>query len=111
MLHYPALGTGQRVRLQGPTDAKRRRPACQRERGQLAEALKALRAGAGPSGARLAEVPGGSRESFMAARSAPERPRRRWLAAARRCRRVGGARRDIKTVVITGGLFGHTASS
>jgi len=33
-------------------------PAYQRERGRLAEALKALRAGAGLSGARLAEMVG-----------------------------------------------------
>ena len=31
-------------------------PACQRERGRLAEALRAVRVGAGFSGARLAEV-------------------------------------------------------
>lgn len=31
-------------------------PACQRELGRLAEALRALRAGAGLSGARLAEM-------------------------------------------------------
>ena len=33
-------------------------PACQRERGRLAEALKALRVGAGLGGARLAEMLG-----------------------------------------------------
>jgi transcriptional regulator with XRE-family HTH domain len=33
-------------------------PVCQRERGRLAEALKALRVGAGLSGARLAEMLG-----------------------------------------------------
>jgi hypothetical protein len=33
-------------------------PACQRERGRLAEALKAVRVGAGLSGARLAEMLG-----------------------------------------------------
>ena len=33
-------------------------PAYQRERGRLAEALKALRVGAGLSGARLAEMLG-----------------------------------------------------
>jgi hypothetical protein len=36
-------------------------PACQRERGRLAEALKALRAGAGLGGARLAESLGWQR--------------------------------------------------
>jgi hypothetical protein len=33
-------------------------PACQRERGRLAEALKAVRVGASLSGARLAEMLG-----------------------------------------------------
>ena len=38
-------------------------PACQRERGRLAEALKALRVGAAISGARLAKMPGWMRLS------------------------------------------------
>jgi hypothetical protein len=44
--------------LSGPDGRRMTTPACQRERGRLAEALKALQVGTGLSGARLAEMLG-----------------------------------------------------
>src|SRR5215469_4433544 len=44
--------------LSGPDGRRMTTPVCQRERGRLAEALKAVRVAAGLSGARLAEMLG-----------------------------------------------------
>lgn len=57
MLHYPALVIAQRTAFR----ARRTHndtTACSRERGRLAEALKALQVGAGLGGARLTEMLG-----------------------------------------------------
>ena len=98
--------------LSGPDGRKMTTPAYQRERGRLAEALKALRVGAGLSGARLAEMLGWqqskvskietrrqlpSRDDIAAWASAVgARPRRRAICS--RCFRARGRIRAISAL-------------